>query len=84
MNPRVREAAIWLIRARHCLIAGEVAKMLEEPMLLAQWEARFSDAWSKLPLGLRTEANTTKYLYHPVTRMIERKGLIYYRGRFTL
>ena len=82
MNPRIRQAALHLQYCRKMLILGEVAKMLENLELLRQAEARFSDSWGALPFGI--QAWPDKYLYHPVRRMIERRGLIYYRGRIHL
>lgn len=77
-----RTEARWIIRARHCLIAGEVAKAKGDIYTYSQWEARFEDAWAELSIFVRR--NEQRYISLPAKRMIEREGLLAHNGRYNL
>lgn len=84
MNETRRELARRILRARHCLIAGEVAKVKGDQYEYAQWEARFDDVWRSLPVAVRLPALLSKYILLPAERQIRREGILAQNGRYHL
>jgi len=77
-----RWIAYWVIRTRHCMIMGEVAKAKGDQYNYAQWDARFADAWAQLPVSIRVAYR--KYISLPAMRQVEREGLLAQNGRYEL